>query len=286
VLSGISTYVYRIQSGGRTWYLRVLPDEEASLASEVVVLALLHQHHLKVPPVVHYQDNHPLLGRSFMIEEEIKGLALSRSQLSEEAFDEVARAAGRELARLNSLPVDGFGWVQVERARPQHLRARWPTFRAFALAYRADDLRYLREHVLNAQVSADLEEVLTRYDAWLDLDQGYLAHGDFDTTHIFQDQGCFTGIIDFGEVRGTGRWYDLAHFRIRDGAFPTYRLFPALERGYAEVVPLPVHYEQHLRFTSIVINIRALTRAFQTRPPDEYIWRQLAVLREDLAALG
>jgi aminoglycoside phosphotransferase (APT) family kinase protein len=286
VMSGISTYVYRIQSQCQTYYLRILPDIEASFTPEIAVLTLLRQHGIKVPEIVHFEDYNRILGRTVMVEAEIKGAALSRTSFSREVLERVAIEAGRDLARINSLTVEGFGWVRVDRARPTRLRARWPTFRAFALESRRTDLAYLRMHVLKPQESAQLERVLHTHDALLDVEQGYLAHGDFDSTHIFQENGHYTGIIDFGEVRGTNRWYDLAHFRIRDAARPPFSLFRALERGYAEVTPLPASYEQILRFTGVLINLRALVRAFRTRPPDHYIWRQLEVLREDLCALS
>ncbi len=286
VLSGISTYVYHITSQGQSYYLRILPEKEASLASELVALSRLRQNHVKVPEVIYFEDYNDILGRSVMIEAEIKGLALSKSSLTCEEHARIVQEAGRDLARINSLTVEGFGWIAADHAHPQRLRAQWPTCRAFALASRQADLAYLRAHVLKAQECVLLERVLARYDFLLDSEQGYLAHGDFDTTHIFQHDGRYTGIIDFGEVRGTGPCYDLAHFRIRDGALPPYRLFPALERGYAEITPLPAGYEQRLRFTSVLINVRALTRAFQTRPPDGYIWRQLEMLHEDLAILA
>lgn len=286
VMSGISTYVYRILSRCQIYYLRILPDAEASFTPEIAALTRLRQYQINVPEIIHYEDYNKLLGRPIMVETEIKGLALSQSSFARGILEKVAVEAGRDLARINSLPVEGFGWVRVKRAQPARLRAQWPTFRAFALEYRKADLTYLRMHVLKPRESARLERVLAHYDAWLEIEQGYLAHGDFDSTHIFQDRGHYTGIIDFGEVRGTGRWYDLAHFRIRDGARPPFSLFHALERGYAEIAPLPAAYEQTLRFTSLLINVRALSRAFQTRPPDQYIWRQLDVLHEDLAALG
>lgn len=286
VLSGISTYVYSIVTDHQTYYLRVLPEEGASFAPEVAALACLRKHNLNVPEVIHYEEYNQTLERSIMVETEIKGQALSKSSLAGSDFESIAREAGRELARLNALPVEGFGWIESGPESSGHLGARWPTYRAFALASREADLAYLRQHVLPPEVCVDLERVLSRYDSWLDVDQGYLAHGDFDTTHIFQDQGRYTGIIDFGEVRGTNRWYDLAHFRIRDGAHPPYRVFSALERGYAEIVPFPTDYDLHLRFTSVLINLRALSRAFQTRLPDGYIWRQLDTLREDLKILG
>jgi hypothetical protein len=46
----------------------------------------------------------------------------------------------------------------------------------------------------------------------------YLAHGDFDLTHIFQRNGHYTGIIDFGEIMGSSPFYDLGHFKLHDGS--------------------------------------------------------------------
>jgi aminoglycoside phosphotransferase (APT) family kinase protein len=286
VLSGISTYVYRISSQSQTYYLRILPEEGASLTPEIAVLTWLRQNNINVPAVIYFEEYNEALGRPIMIEAEIKGLALSRSYLPRASFERIALEAGRDLARINNLTVEGFGWVKPNQTYADHLSAMWPTWRSFVLQYREADLAYLSQHVLDAQEMRELERVLATYDSWLDIEQGYLAHGDFDTTHIFHDQEAYTGIIDFGEVRSASRWYDLAHFRIRDGALPPYRLFAALERGYQEIDPFPAEYAQQLRFTSVLINIRALSRAFQTRPPDEYIWRQLAVLHEDLAELN
>jgi len=287
VWSGISTYVYRILSQCRTYYLRILPDTEGSFTPEIAALTHLRQLHIKVPEVLSFEEHNETLGRSLMIETEIKGQALSHTSFPREVLERVVVEAGRDLARINTLMVDGFGWIQPQQiSAERRLRARWPTFRAFALEYRKADLVYLRRRLLKPWESRQLERILERYDSWLDGEQSYLAHGDFDSTHIFQDRGRYTGVIDFGEVRGANRWYDLAHFRIRDGARPPYQLFPALERGYKEITPFPPEYEQHLRFTSILINIRALSRAFQTRAPDQYIWHQLDVLREDLTALA
>ncbi len=286
VWSGISTYVYRIFSQGRTYYLRILPDPTGDFTPEIATLTQLHRYDIKVPEVIYFENHNETLDRALMIEAEIKGRALSRTSFPREVLERVVVEAGRDLARINALRVDGFGWIRPQQVGATRLRGTWPTFRAFALEHRKADLFYLSRHLLTPRESALLERVLERYDSWLDIDQGHLAHGDFDSTHIFQDRGRYTGIIDFGEVRGGNLWYDLAHFRIRDGARPPYPLFPALERGYQELVPFPPTYEPQLRFTSVLINIRALSRAFQTRPPDNYIWRQLDMLREDLAALA
>lgn len=286
VMSGVTNYVYRIKSQSQVYYLRIAPEEEASFAPEIAALAQLRQQQVRIPEVIHAEDYNNILGRPLMIETEIKGVALSKSFLPAEIFDRIAMEAGRDLARINQLPVDGFGWLKVHPEHPTRLYGESPTFHAFALASRAADLAYLSKYVLDERTITAIEHALNRYDAKLDIPQAYLAHGDFDTTHIFQDDGQYTGIIDFGEVRGAGPVYDLAHFRIRDDALPAYPFFSALERGYQEITPPPPDYEQRLRFTSVLINIRALSRAFQTRLPDEFIWHQLAILQEDIAALA
>jgi aminoglycoside phosphotransferase (APT) family kinase protein len=130
-----------------------------------------------------------------------------------------------------------------------------------------------------------LERLVYQYDSYLNSEDGCLAHGDFDPTHIYQNEGRYTGIIDFGEIRGTDRWYDLGHFHMRDGERLPFRLEAPLVRGYGEIMPLPSDYEQRIRFTSALINMRALARSLQKRPPDQYTQHQLEVLREDLAFL-
>ena len=73
---------------------------------------------------------------------------------------------------------------------------------------------------------------------------------------------------------------------MRDGEQLPYHLLSKLLRGYGEVVQFPADYEQHIRFTSVLINVRTLARTLQKRPPNRYTQHQLEVLHEDLAALG
>jgi aminoglycoside phosphotransferase (APT) family kinase protein len=54
--------------------------------------------------------------------------------------------------------------------------------------------------------------------------RGHLAHGDFDATHIWlDDHGRYAGIIDFGEMRGADRHFDLGHFLLHDRAPVPFR---------------------------------------------------------------
>jgi aminoglycoside phosphotransferase (APT) family kinase protein len=286
VKEGVSTYVYRLIFPHETFYLRVLPEEGASFSPEVTVHTQLRKMQVKVAEVIYFEHNNELLQRSVMVTTEIQGQSMSQSStLSQEEMEGILREAGRDLACMNTVRVEGFGWVRRDSSETRHLRAEWPEYRTFALEYWEADLVYLAKHVLQHSEVALLERVFTRYNSWLDSEQGYLAHGDFDTTQIYQKNGRYTGIIDFGEIRGADRWYDLGHFHMRDGHLLPFQLLPALVYGYREQVSLPSAYERHIRYTGLLINVRALTHSLQKRPPNRSTQHQLDVLREDLVAL-
>jgi len=164
--------------------------------------------------------------------------------------EEIARKAGRDLAILNNVLVDGFGWIRRASPETGHLQAEWPAHRTFALEHWEADIAYLAEHVLEHSEVTSLEQAISRYDSWL-----------------------------------AGRWYDLGHFHMRDGEFLPFHLLPALVAGYRELAPLPSTYEQHIRFTSLLTNVRALVRSLQKRPPNRFTEHQLKMIREDLVNL-
>ncbi len=286
VVEGVSTFVYRMTSRDETFYLRVLPEEGASFAPEVAAHTLLRHRQVNVPEVIYFEQCNDLLQRSIMVTSAIKGQPLNQSPaLSEGVREAIVAVAGRELACINSVPVEGFGWVQRVSPETHCLRGEWSTYRAFALEWWQVDLAYLAKSTLSIAEVAMLERLISQYDSYLNSEGGYLAHGDFDSTHIYQEGGHYTGIIDLGEIRGTDRWYDLGHFHLRDGELLPFRLEAALVRSYGEIMPLPSDYEQRIRFTSLLINVRALARSLQKRPPDRYTQHQLEVLRKDIAFL-
>lgn len=286
VTEGGSTYVYRIFFPHETFYLRVLPEEGASFSPEVTVHKRLRQMQIKVPEVIYFEHYNELLQRSVMVTTEIKGQSISQSStLSKLERERILREAGRDLACLNNLLVEGFGWVRRDAPEIDYLRAEWPAHRTFALEFWESDMAFLGKQVLQPSEVALLQQILSRYDSWLDSEWSYLAHGDFDTTHIYQENGRYTGIIDFGEIRGTDRWYDLGHFHMRDGELLPFSCLPALISGYREQISLPLAYEQHIRFASLLINVRALVRSLQKRPSNRFTQHQLDVLRADITAL-
>jgi aminoglycoside phosphotransferase (APT) family kinase protein len=286
VMEGVSTFVYRIAYQKEVFYLRVLPEENASFAPEVAVHTQLRQMQVKVPEVIYFEHFHEALHRSVMITTEIKGHPLSQpSSLHENELDAIFVEAGRDLAQINSLAVNGFGWVKRDIKDTSHLHAEYSTYRNAVLEYWDADLAYLSRTILHPSEITALKQIFSHYETLLDGEQGYLAHGDFDTNHIYQESGKYTGIIDFGEIRGANRWYDLGHFHMRDGETLPNRGLSALTRGYEESISLPSNHEQSILFTSILINIGALAKSLRKHPANRYTQHQLQVLREDLVAL-
>ena len=276
VAEGGSTFVYRILCGDETFYLRVLPEEGASFAPEVAAHTLLRQRQVNVPEVIYFEHCNELLQRSIMMTTAIEGRPLRQSSfLPVEVQEAIVAEAGRDLALINSVPVEGFGWIERDLSDTRRLQAPWPTYRAFALEWWEADLAYLAKSTLSSTEAAMLERLISQYDSYLNSEGSSLAHGDFDSTHIYQEAGRYTGIIDLGEIRGTDRWYDLGHFHLRDGE----------QLPFGATVPLPSDYEQRIRFTSLLINVRALAHSLQKRPANRNTQHQLQVLRDDLAFL-
>lgn len=286
VPEGMSTFVYRIIYKQETFYLRIFPEPGESFAPEVAIRQRLYEMEVKVPQVIYYEACNPLLERPLTVVTEIPGRPLSKSpELERETLEALTREAGRDLARINGLRVEGFGWLVGTDEQAEPLRGELPDHRSFAQEHWESDLAFLAHAALNKQEIKMLEQALVRYASRLDVPQAYLAHGDLDTTHIFQHQGRYMGIIDFGEIRGASQWYDLGHFHMRDGENSPYALLLALLQGYAEITPLTSSSEQHIRFNALLINVRALSNSLQKRPPNRYTQHQVQVLRADLAAL-
>ncbi len=280
VAEGVSTHVYRLRRGAETFYLRVLPEAGDSFAPEVRAHALLRARGVAVPEVVYFEHCNPALQRSVMVTTAIPGGPGGRRAVGRDTR-EILAAAGRDLAVINSLAVEGFGWIKRDHGEAARLEAEHPAYRDYVHEYMEQDLALLRDRVLTPSEVALIREVLAEFDPWLDPEQAVLAHGDFDVTHIYQRDGRYSGIIDFGEIRGGDPWYDLGHFRMHDGeTLPTLAL-PWLLEGYAAVRPLPVDHDRRISFASLLIAIRALAHRL-----GRYRYQQaLVAIRRDIALL-
>jgi len=259
---GISTLVYRLRRGEETFYLRVLPEAGDSFAPEAYVHMLLRRRGVRVPEVLYLEHRNAVLQRSVMVTTEIRGRPVAHRP-KDQAMAHILMEAGRELAIINSIPVEGFGWIKRDRASVTRLEAEQSSNRAFLLEGLDQHLSVLGGTVLTPQKVRRIRDLLSEHSAWVDVGQASLAHGDFDPTHIYQEDGRYSGIIDFGEIRGADPLYDLGHFRLHDGETVPYQALPPLLAGYRQVVPLPPDHERRIALLSLLIGIRFLARSVQ-----------------------
>ncbi|MGH8525858.1 MAG: phosphotransferase [Gammaproteobacteria bacterium] len=254
---GVSTQVYRLHRGSNVFYLRIAEEEYENLTVDAELNRRLRHRGVGVPDVVYVEPFDRVLRRSVLITNEVPGLPLSKAK-SVAAAASVARAAGGDLAVLNQVPVEGFGWIR--RDQPV-----WPlvgvlaTYGEFVTSYLPDkwpgELR-----LLFSTVHLGAIEAIITVERQRPLAHGHLAHGDFDTTAIFQKDGQYTGLIDFGEIRGTEPFFDLGHFSLHDGeTFPALLLQHLIE-GYQEVVALPPDHLDRIRRSAILLGLRQLSR--------------------------
>ncbi len=262
VPEGVSTRVYRIRRAGETFYLRVLPEVGASFAPEAYAHTLLRTHGAKVPEVIYVEHYNAALERSVMVTTAITGQHLGHCR-DVAAARQALVAAGRDVAVINSVPVDGFGWIARDKFDGARLEAEFPSYREFAFDHMEDNLALLEGSALKQAGIAAIRQTLERSDALFDAEgdgQARLAHGDFDATHIYQHEGRYTGVIDFGEIRGADPCYDLGHVKLHDDEKLPLPMLPHLLEGYASVAPLPANAPQRIALASLVIAIKALGR--------------------------
>jgi len=223
---------------------------------------MLHARGVRAPTIVHFEPFEERLERSLLVTTEIRGESVLCRPV-DDATAVILRAAGRDLAAINSIPIEGFGWIRRDHRGATALQAEHPTNRRFMLEYLDHNLDLLHKNGFSKREVGIIQAIIAAGDTWLDADQAYLAHGDFDLTHIYQCDGRYTGIIDFGEIRGAAPLYDLGHFRLHDGERMAPLLLSHIIEGYREVTSLPPDHEREITFISLLIGIRTLARALR-----------------------
>jgi aminoglycoside phosphotransferase (APT) family kinase protein len=248
--------VYRATVDGVRYYLRLAEEPGEDLTTDALVLERLRGLDVRVPGVVAASPSTAAFPRSWMIMTEVPGRSIAQGGTDDEAR-QAAIAAGRDVAVLNSVPVAGFGWLR--RDGSEQLTAELPSYGQFAGSYlpnpwpgRLSELFDRRQlDVLHALAAAEKDRPLRG---------GHLVHGDLDVTHIYAHAGRYSGIIDFGEMRGADSCFDLGHFLLHDGETRPARLFSSFLRGYLQVSPLADGHCEAIRTSAILLGLRQLSR--------------------------
>jgi aminoglycoside phosphotransferase (APT) family kinase protein len=231
VPKGSSTYVYRVVASSGTYYLRFLP-EDASFAAEVLTHNNLYALGVRVPKVVTFEHKNESTGLSLMLVDEIKGTCIE-DDYPQNNLKTILHEAGRQLALIHSVPVDGFGWI--DRNSYDKLKGEKHSFDEYFTEYLNNDLQALNLFDFSDAERLQITDLMLTAKEILNVEKAVLVHGDFDISHIFHSEGSYSGIIDFGEIRGNNPMFDLATFA---GFYQDRKNYSYLLEGYSEITPL------------------------------------------------
>ncbi|MEE6257828.1 phosphotransferase family protein [Plantactinospora sonchi] len=252
---GVSTQVYQVRRGSETFYLRIAEEADENLETDAELHQRLRDLGVRVARVVHVDPFHTGIGRSTMITTEVPGVPLAGVAAPARAAS-IVEAAGADLAVLNQVPVDGFGWVR-RSGRRWPLQAEHASYPPFVTSYLPAPWPGPLASLFATPLLDALEDLVAD-ERRQPPTRARLAHGDFDLDQIFCADGRYTGLIDFGEIRGTELTFDLGHFCLHDRTTPA--LLPALLTGYQRVQPLPADHLRSIRRSAILLALRQLCR--------------------------
>ena len=233
VSRGWSTYVFCVKTETETFYIRFLP-EDASFAAEVLAHNILLEKGVVVPQVIAWEHRNEAAELSVMITKEIPGVSVDNEWPSENER-EILNQAGRQIALVNEVPVDGFGWI--DRNSYYTLKGVWSSYGDFFNDGLADSLEMLDRFDFSKKEINRISRLVETACRILDTENAVLIHGDFDTSQILHRNGKYTGMIDFGEIRGCNPLVDLATCLLFDGRKRPLAYEYILE-GYRETVRL------------------------------------------------
>jgi aminoglycoside phosphotransferase (APT) family kinase protein len=257
--------VYRVRADDTVCYLRVAEEAGQDLTTDAQLLASLAGLGVRVPEVVHVESDPGDLDRSFLVVAALDGDSLACHGTDAQACH-AARAAGRDSALISTQQVDGFGWLRRD-GRPG-LRAELARYADFAVTGLPAQWPGWLAGAFTTSELGSLEAIVAN-ECQRPAPKAHLAHGDLDVTHIWLDRhGRYSGIIDFGEVRGADPFFDAGHFLLHDREIRPQPLFEDFLAGYAEAGPLPEGHREQVRRSAILSGLRQLS--LWLGPPRNY----------------
>jgi Ser/Thr protein kinase RdoA (MazF antagonist) len=256
VRQGGNAEVFRASRNGTTFYVRLAEEVGEVMAVEAWIHEELRRRGASVPEIVAVEPVEAPLGRGALVVTEMPGRPLSEVRgLAPAALRDAVTRAGRDAAIIGQIRVGGFGFVA--RDRPPPLRAPLPTARALLLDPVPATLDRLGEGALDRAAAERARSVIAGHGSLLVGSGSRLAHGDFDSTHIYVDGDRYAGIIDFGEMRGAPPLFDVGHFAAHAAQLEVPALSSLLE-GYAEYADLPAEHETVIPLIALLIALRQL----------------------------
>lgn len=250
---GVSTNVFKLEDS-EIFYLKLLSDNHP-LQPFLLANKLLLEQEVKLPEIQYFTEKDGFLdNRKFYIEKEIEGKSIKKdSTLPEEVKEKLIMEAGKDLAKINTIPVEGVGWI--EGVKDGKLFSSGKDYNDFILRNIGNMLNGLSEiNVLSSKQIKEIESYIVNNQTLFDTkNTSYLAHGDFCVKHIYHLNGEYSGIIDFGDIRGTSKYHDLAHFYTFNRKY-----FEALVEGYNSIYKLPSDYMNKVTSEAVIFGVGKL----------------------------
>ncbi len=259
---GVSTDVFKLSYKSTTLFLRVLPKGEKS-SRQVIAHRKMIEKGVNVPEVIYFADNiNEIDGCSYMILKEIKGDSIRESRvLRLNDIEKIIIEAGKQIALVNTIEVNGVGWI--DRAEGNNLFASVKDYDDFAIKNLQNMLIDLvSKNIVSKELSEKIFQYIDKNKQLFDIKgKSFLAHGDFGIDHIYQNDGKFSGIIDFGDIRGTSKFYDISHVYTFNNIY-----FEYLIKGYNEVYKLPNDYLERVKLEAVLFGVGKLWWIAKNRP--------------------
>jgi hypothetical protein len=203
----------------------------------------------------------------FFVTGDVGGRPLERHEAGR--FTEALNTAGRNLALVHSVDIDGFGRI-LDGGRGTSRD--WWTWLSDGVTASADEAVHL--DLLSADESVAIATTFRRVATILPQPRSALLHGDFLTRHIYvANERILTGLIDFFPMSGDPL-FDFAVTSLWDGA-----IAGAVGDGYGAIDVRQPQWTLYRQW-------RALEEAVFMHKVDLDVSGQLRVVRECARSLG
>jgi aminoglycoside phosphotransferase (APT) family kinase protein len=266
IKKGASTFVYKIITNESSYYIRFLPEND-SFGTEVLAHKVLYDAGVRVPHIIDFDHKNNETGLSMMLIDEIPGASIEDDPPNANLID-ILHDAGQQLALLHTIPVLGFGFI--DKKAFNLLKGEKATFDEYFCEHIDSDIDSMNKYPFSADEKKSIEYYIGLARKSLNVQNAVLVHGDFDISHIFHSNNRYSGIIDFGEIRGNNRLFDLATFV---GFYQDRISLSYLLEGYNESVKLTKEDTIKIELMALFMILRFLGKKENTKSREH--WFQL-----------
>lgn len=240
-------YAYLIEYAGRTYFFRSDDgklDDDYMLA-EQAAMRMARQRGIPVPELLACDvsmERHPV---RYQIFEHIPYPDLNKHDQADKLDrDTVGRQVGDILARLHGIQLDGFGFFDTAQlASSDTVHGLDTSNRDYFLKCLDAHLAYLRDvGFLSVEQVREIEQLIARHDALLELDRGSLLHKDMAFWNLLGSPEQVEAVIDWDDVVSGDPVDDLSIVR----CFYDDDVWLPLLDSYRAVRSLPADFDARL----------------------------------------